>query len=280
MKSFLNSCNSSKSADPAEVKAVVFAVGVCLLFIGFLSAIHRSEPRHNRTTVVTSYEAPPPERPVPPVTITEPPPLPVPDLNARFRVVPWGFREINFMTRSYGTYEFSNGTNRDLVLVDGKARAFENSQQQWFDLNDVLFTDLTGDGRPEAIVMLTHLECGQQCDGGKSLLYVYSQNYPMQEILKYESGSGMDGCSLKSINVRNGQLTLDSFGRCPTPTAGSSDYIFSNETLYVTRLEFVFNGTWLVPKKRSYLSVPDRHEVNYGVQINIVDKHIPAPHEL
>ena len=277
MKSFLNSCNSSKPADPAEVKAVLFAVGACVLFIGFLTAFHRSEQRHNRTNVVTTYKAPPPARPVPPVTITEPP---VPDLNARFRDVPANFRGIDFMTHNYGPYKFSNGTNRDLVLVDGKARDFENSREQSFDLNDVLYTDLTGDGSPEAIVLLTHLECGQQCDAGKSLLYVYSQNYPMQEILKYESGSGVDGCSLKSINVRNSQLTLDLFGRCPKPAADSIDYVPSNEMLYVTRLEFVFNGTWLVPKKRSFVSVPDRNEVNYGVQINIVDKHLPAPHEL
>lgn len=280
MKSFLNSCNSSKPADPAEVKAVLFAVGACVLFIGFLTAFHRSAQRHNRTNVVTTYKAPPPAMPVPPVTITEPPPPPIPDMNARFRDVPANFRGIDFMTHNYGPYKFSNGTNRDLVLVDGKARDYEGSQQQWFDVNDVLFTDLTGDGSPEAIVLLTHLECGQQCDGGKSLLYVYSQKYPMQEILKYESGSGMDGCSLKSINVRNSQLTLDLFGRCPKPAADSNDYVPSNEPLYVTRLEFVFNGTWLVPKKRSYVSVPDRNEVDYGVQINIVDKHIPAPHEL
>jgi len=26
--------------------------------------------------------------------------------------------------------------------------------------------------------------------------------------------------------------------------------------------------------------VPDRNEVNFGVEVNIVDKHAPAPHEL
>jgi len=276
MKSFLNSCNSGKSAEPAEVKAVLFAAGVCVLFIGFLTAFHRSEQRHNRTTVVRSYEAAPPSAmPIPPVTITEPPPPPVPDLNARFRVVPENFRGINFRTRSYGPYEFSNGASRDLVLIDGKARAVEGSAQQLFDLNDVLYTDLTGDGSPEAIVLLTHLECGMRCDAGKSLLYVYSQNYPMEEILKYESGSGTDGCSLKLINVKNRQLTLDLFGMCPQSLEASPEFV-KGKTLYVTRVQFVFNGTWLVPKKRSYVSVPDRNEVSFGVQINIVDNQPPA----
>jgi len=275
MKSFLNSCNSSKPADPAEVKAILFAAVACVLFIGFLTAFHRSEPRHNRTTVVTSYEAPPPPMPVPPVTIKEPPL----DMNARFREVPANFRGINFMTRSYGTYEFSNGTKHDLVLVDGRAQDFENSREQSFDLNDVLYTDLTGDGSPEAIVLLTHLECGQHCDGGRSLLYVYSQNYPKQQILKYESGSGMDGCSLKSITVKNRQLTLDLFGKCPRSDGASNDFV-RRETYDVTRTEFFFNGKQLVPKKKRYLTVLDRNEVIYGVEINIVDKHNPAQHEL
>jgi len=277
MKSFLNSCNSGKPADPAEVKAILFAAGACVLFIGFLTAFQRSETRHH--TVVTSYKAPPPAVPVPPVTITEPPPPPAVDMNARFRVVPANFRGINFMTHNYGTYEFSDGSSRDLVLVDGKSREFENSQQQLFDLVDVLYTDLTGDGSPEAIVLLTHLECSPQCDGGKNLVYVYSQNDQMQEILKFESGSGIDGCSLKSINVMNGRLTLDLFGKCPQSLEASPEPV-KRDTLYVTRVEYVFNGTWLVPKKRSYVSVPDRHEENYGVEKNIVDRHVPASHEL
>jgi len=278
MKSFLNSCNSSQPADPAEVKAILFAAAACVLFIGFLTAFQRSEVRHHRTTVVTTYQPPPPPKSVPPVTIMEPPPPPLPDLNERFRVVPTSFRGIDFMNHSYGNYEFSNGTNRDLFLVDGKAREFEGSQQ-WFDLNDVLYTDLTGDGSPEAIVLLTHLQCGQQCDGGKSLLYVYAQNHPMQEILKYESGSGMDGCSLKSINVRKSQLTLDLFGKCPQAPGDSTDSV-NSKTYDVTRLEFFFNGKELVPRKTSHLTVPNRNEVSYGVEINIVDRHVPASHEL
>ena len=281
MKSFLNSCNNSKPADPAEVKAVLFAVGACVLFIGFLTAFHRSEQRHNRTNVVTTYKVPPPAMPVPPDTITEPPPPPaVPDMNARFRDVPANFRGIDFMTHNYGPYKFSNGTNRNLVLIDGKARDYEGSQQQWFDVNDVLFTDLTGDGSPEAIVLLTHLECReQQCDAGKSLIYVYSRNYQMEEILKYESGSGMEGCSLKSLTVRNSQLTLDLFGKCPKSLEDSPEVV-KPKTINVTRVEFAFNGTWLVPKKRSYVNVPDSDQVTSGVEIKIVDKRIPAPHEL
>jgi hypothetical protein len=279
MKNFLNSCNSGQPADPAEVKAILFAVGACVLFISVLAAVHRSAPRRERTTVVSIYEEPASAEPIPPVNITEPPPPPLPDLNARFRVVPPNFRGINFMTRNYGNYEFSDGTSRDLVLIDGKARDVENSQQEWFDVNDVLYTDLTGDGSPEAIVLLTHLECGQRCDGGRSLLYVYSQNYPMQEILKYESGSGMEGCSLKSVSVTHKQLTLELFGKCPQAPETSPEGV-NSKPRYVTRLPFFFNGEELVPKSRSYLDVTNRDEVTYGVEIHIVDSLVPMRHQL
>lgn len=213
--------------------------------------------------------------PAPPVATTEPPPA---DQNWRFREVPANFRGINFKTRSYGTYEFPNGKSRDLVLIDGKFRDYGDSEH-WFDLDDVLYTDLTGDGSPEAIVLMTHFECGQRCDGGKNLLYVYSQNYPLQEILKYESGSGMDGCSLKSVTVRNKQLTLDLFGNCLQQSKASSDYII-RDTYYITRTEFFFNGKQLVPKKKTVLTVPNQHEVTRGVEVRILDDRFPTPHEL
>jgi hypothetical protein len=276
MKNFLN-CSSSKPADPAELKAVLFAVGACVLFIGFLTVAHRAADRSERPVRrIHNYPPPPPAMPVPPLEVPEPP-LPS-DLNARFRNVPANFRGINFKTRSYGTYEFSNGTSRDLVLIDGKFRDFGDSQN-WFDLNDVLYTDLTGDGSPEAIVLMTHLECGQQCDGGKSLLYVYSQNYPLQEIMKYESGSGMDGCSLKAVTVKNKKLTLDLFGKCPQSRGAANDFVI-RETYNITRTEFFFNGKQLVPKKTTVLTVPNQHEVTNGVEVRILDDRFPAPHEL
>jgi len=116
-------------------------------------------------------------------------------------------------------------------------------------------------------------------DTGKSLLYVYSQNYPMQEILKYESDTWINGCSLKSINVTNGKLTLDLFGKCSLAPETSTEDI-KPKTYKVTRLEFRFNGKQLLLKKKSHLTLPDRDEISHGVQINIVDKHLPAPHEL
>ena len=270
MKCFINRFTPSGPADSGELKAILFALGACFLFIGFLTVAQRSAPRNTRGRI---YVSPPPPRemPVPPLRV-EPPPPPV-DMYARFREVPPSFSGINFATRSYGTYQLSNGTNRDLVLIDGHFREFGDSQH-WFDLNDVLYTDLTGDGRPEAIVLMTHLECDRMCDGGKNLVYVYSQNYPLQEILKYESASGIEGCSLKSLTVRNGQLTLDLFGKCPPPSGIIDDFI-KRETYDATRVEFFFNGKQLVLKKKTYLTLPNRGEVTSGVDIRIEEVSTP-----
>ena len=266
----MNSFKSGSSGDPSELKAILFALVPCLLFIGFLTLVHRLS---TATPVIKVRVAPPPPpaMPLPPLQITElPPPPPSIDMNARFRVVPASFRGINFTTRSYGTYQLSDGTNRQLVLVDGRYREFGETQN-WFDLNDVVYTDLTGDGRPEAIVMLTHLECDRQCDGGKNLVYIYSrEDGVLNEILKYESGSGMDGCSLKSLTVRNKVLTLDLFGRCPQPAGASGQYL-RRDTYEVTRLEFFFNGRRLGERKRTVVTLPDHHEVNYGVELYIYD---------
>lgn len=264
MKCFTNSFKCSGLGDSAELKAVLFAMLACFLFIGFLTVVQRRSSRNEkRITRIRSYTPAPPLRPV----RVEEPPLP-PDLNARFRVAPTNFRGINFATRSYGSYRLPNGTSRDLVLIDGQFREFGDSQHS-FDLNDVFYTDLTGDGSPEAIVMLTHFECGRECDGGKNLIYVYSQDYPrdfpMNEILKYESGSGRDGCSLKSLTVKNKQLTLDLFGDCP-----SNDLVI-RDTYKLTRVEFFFNGKKLVEKKQTSLTVPNRNQVSYGVDVSISD---------
>jgi hypothetical protein len=273
MKCFRNSFNPSAPADAGEVKAILFALVSCFIFIGFLTAFQgRSVKVAKTSTRIRVYAPPPPEMPVPPLRVPDAPSPP--DMNARFREVPPNFRGIDFATRSYGNYEFSNGTNRELVLVDGQFREFGNSQQNWFDLNDVVYTDLTGDGSPEAIVLLTHLECGRMCDGGKNLVYIYSQNHPLQEILKYESGSGIEGCSLKSLTVKNRQLTLDLFGKCPPPSGIIDDFI-QRETYDLTRVEFFFNGKQLVPKKKTVLTLPNRGEVSYGVEVRIDDKSSP-----
>jgi hypothetical protein len=272
MRCFTNGFKCGGSAVQGELKAVLFAVLSCLLFIGFLAVIS-STPRRERRVSRVYLNPPPPPPLLPAPRLAERPP----DLNSRFRIVPSNFKGISFETRSYGYYRLSDGTNRNLTLIDGQFRDFGNSSN-WFDLNDVYYTDLTGDGYPEAIALLTHLECGRTCDGGKSLFYVYSQTGGLKEILKYESGSGFDGCSLKSLIVKNGRLTLELFGRCPNQEP--TNILAIRDMSHLTRVEFSFNGKKLVEKGRTVLTVPDNNEVNYGVDVRITDDRTPDSHEL
>jgi hypothetical protein len=180
------------------------------------------------------------------------------------------FKGFDFKNRSYGDFKLSDGKEIDLALINGQFRYY-GSTSHWFDLNDVLYTDVTGDGSSEAIALITHLECSRDaCDGGKSLIYIYSMDYGLNEVLKYESGSGINGCSLKSLIVKDRKLSLELFGKCPEPTTVSNDNV-RHETYDLTRVDFRFNGKQLVAGKKTFLTVPDCGEVNYGAQVHISD---------
>jgi hypothetical protein len=263
----------------SELKAILFALLACFIFIGFLTARHRLAAGNRRQVIVNrSQRLAPPPPPVRPAQVPQVPTEvtpPAPDLNQRFRYVPSNFRAIDFKNRSYGDYTFSDGKTVDLALIDGQFRNYVGSSN-WFDFNDVFYTDLTGDSSPEAIVMLTHIQCKSKCDGGKNLIYVYSMNYAgFKEILKYESGSGLEGCSLKSLIVKNRQLALELFGRCPQQSKDSTPLV-RRDTYDLTRVEFRFNGEQLLAQKKTHVTVPDCGEVDYGVEVRIRDERSPV----
>jgi hypothetical protein len=204
------------------------------------------------------------------------PPQPPPDVNQRFRFAPKMFEAYDFKNRSYGNYITSDGKKVDLTLINGQFRQF-SSTSHWFDLNGVFYIDVTGDGSDEAIALLTHLECNSSaCDGGKTLIYVYSlNNGRFDEILKYESGSGINGCSVKSVIVKNRQLSLELFGKCPEPTTVTADNV-RRETYDLTRVDFGFDGKQLVSRKKSFFTVPDCGEVTSGVQVRLSEDRYPV----
>jgi hypothetical protein len=280
MKCFIKNPISSATLDSSELKALLFALFACFLFIGLLTAFRRPKEQRRVFFAVEHLDraAPPPFRPAeaPPVTAELPPPPQPADLNARFRIAPRNFERIDFRNRSYGNYILSGGEVVDLALIDGQFRRY-SSPQHWFDFSDIVYTDLTGDGSPEAIVLLSHLECGRACDGGRNLIYVYSLNHSTgyTEILKYETGSGLNGCSLKSLNVKNRRLSLELFGQCPQPKGTTNDQT-RHETYDVTQIGFRFNGELLLAEKPAHLKLRDCNEVNWGVEIRIDDERTPA----
>lgn len=277
MKRFTNCSPGSRLHDPSELKAVLFALLACFLFIGFLTAAYRLTPRNHRSVVV-SYDggSPFPARPVPPRKIAEmlPPPA-APDMNARFRAVPASYENIDFANRSYGPYTFQDGKQTELTLTGGHFRLFVDSSH-WFDVRDVFYTDLTGDHRPEAIVRLSHLRCLRSCDGTADLFYIYTLNEgQLKEIWQFETGTYVYGCGLKSFTTRNEQIELELFGRCvdESETSGGSRPSVIDK---LTRLEFCFDGERFVAQRKRVVPIPVGDDANYETQIRISDEHREA----
>jgi hypothetical protein len=178
------------------------------------------------------------------------------------------FHGIDFKNHPY-PYRFAWGRRIDVPLKNGRFEYDYRTERGWFDLSDVYVTDLTNDGRPEAIVMLSHVACGVSCDGGSALFYIYSFDHQRLKLLwQYETGDLAYGCGLKSFAAERGTLTLELFGRCSQRNRTvSSTGKFQIKDL--TRVRLKSNGTRFVVRKREFVSVPERSVLNYKSQINV-----------
>jgi hypothetical protein len=224
-------------ADRAELKAVLFALLVCGVFIALLNGVYPRSVRirkrsHEELTLPT---------PLPPHKSFEyelPPPPPADSLQ-RFRVVPENFRQFDFKNHWYGLYSFPNGIEIDLTLYESEL--ILPNRSGWFSLRDVYYKDVTGDGRAEAIVRLSHVKCGGACSSAE-LFYIYSvQNGLLKTLWQYETGSYGYRCGLKSFTVTNRQLVVELFGWCPKP---STEYPLTSKFMVkdLTFSLFEFDG--------------------------------------
>lgn len=209
--------------------------------------------------------------PTPIVKLEEPREKPEDDSNKNFRVVPAAFAGIDFRNHSYGPYRLASGKKIDLLLKDEKLDYdYPFSDRGWFSFNDIYYADVTGDGAPEAIAILWHVQCGAgSCDGGSAIFYIFAaRKNRLQRIWHYESGSYGYGCGVKSCNVQNKQIVLETFGRCPKPATeypGPGKFLVENET----KLVFRFNGRRFVRSKLEFLPAPIRDVKNYQWEMQI-----------
>ena len=191
------------------------------------------------------------------------------DPNDRFRVVPENFAEVDFENWQYGRYRFG-GSDLDLTLAHGQYEsAWKGGGGETFFLDDVLYSDLTGDGKPEAIVNLSHLQCGGSCDGGSELFYIYqSSKRGLRVIWQYESGGMAYGCGLKSITLTKKQIVMEMFGQCWEP---ASSFTTSGKFMVrdVTRSVFHFNGKRFVKRSTEVTAAPVRNLRSYNPEVHI-----------
>jgi hypothetical protein len=186
--------------------------------------------------------------------------------NERFKITPGDFKQIDFKNYSY-PYKFDYGRKINIALKNGEYEYDIENDRGWFNLSDVYYVDLTGNGNPEAIVLLWHVSCGMSCDGGAGLFYIYTvhQN-KLKPIWQYETGSIKYGCGLKSFTVKNRKIIMELFRRCSN-VRDESGAAFQAED--ITRFTFVFNGRKIVEERGEFISAPERDTKNYKPEISI-----------
>jgi hypothetical protein len=217
--------------DDTEKKALLFACLSCLLFIVLLS-VFVAGTRSSKQVATTLIP--------PPV-----PPIKLPDASerisashlGRFRVVPENFSAVDFRNFSYGVYKNSDGKMHNLTL--GEGQMWDDSG--WFNLQDVYYKDMTGDGQAEAIVRLLRVRCSGSCDGGADLIYIYTMgNGKLRNLWQYETGSYADGCGLKTFTLGNKEIVMQLFGRCANQAMdypGPGKFMIEDLTFIVFQFE-------------------------------------------
>lgn len=188
--------------------------------------------------------------------------------NERFKTAPEEFKQIDFANFTY-PYKFANNKKRSFTLKDGEYEYEFSDDRGWFRFSDAYYVDLTGDGDPEAIVLLSRVSCGGSCDGGASLFYIYmAHQNKLEPVWQYDTGSLGYGCGLKSFTVKNRKITLELFGRCFDERKKSlvTEKFRIEDT---TRFTFGFKGKKFIEEKKEFITVPERSVLNYESEIRI-----------
>jgi len=246
-------------------KATLFSLVSLLVSLCFFALLFEPEQpvNHSRQT-----NSPSPTPIASPLVQVETKPA---DPNERFRSVPANFEHVDFKNRSYGLYRISSKVRISVNLINGEYEYYDGDGGEAFDLEDVYFTDVTGDDSPEAIVLLWHVRCGVSCDGGNVLILVYKTNGgSLKEIWRFETGSYAYGCGLKSLTLMRKQITVQMFGKCLKPELGYSGpgkFMVGNTTLS----DFRFSGGRFVKRETEFFYAPIKDVSEFDAQIHIID---------
>lgn len=199
------------SFDRAERKALLVAAIVCFFFIAFNATLRPSNDAPRAASVPDLPYAP--SAPVPPKKMLgSSEPVSYGDSFAKYRIKTEAFYDIDFWNYSYGSYTLSDGKKIDLTLLNSKLDVPNNPDS--FALKDVYYKDVTGDGRAEAIVWMSHTNCAGPCTSSH-LFYIYTvQNHKLKPIWQYESSYYAKGCGLKSLTIAGTEIMLELFGDC------------------------------------------------------------------
>ena len=241
--------------DRSEKKALLVAFLFCAVFVGLLSVTAPTKRvRKQPLTIVSTTPSTDPFSSVPSYI----------DPLQRFRVAPENFWAFDFMNFSYGDYVSSDGKRHPLTIRQGVLE----DDPGWFEVKDVFYKDLTGDGAIDAIVRLSHVQCDDLCYA-TDLFYIYAtRNGKLKNLWRYETGSYVYGCGLKSLTLGDKQMVVELFGRCSTQamvSPGPAKFLVEDSTFTV----FEFDGSRFITKSAKYIVEPMRNVKNWEPEIRI-----------
>ena len=241
--------------DRTEKKALLVAFFFCAAFVGLVSvSAPAKRVRKQPLTIVSTTPSADPFSSVPSYI----------DPLQRFRVAPENFWAFDFMNFSYGDYVSSDGKRLPLTIRQGVSE----TNPGWFELKDVFYRDLTGDGIAEAIVRLWHVQCDGLCNG-TDLFYIYTtRNGKLKNLWQYETGTYTYGCGLKYVMFGNRQIVIELFGRCSTQamvSPGPAKFLVEDSTFTV----FEFDGRRFITKSAKYIVEPMHNVKNFVPEIRI-----------
>jgi len=186
--------------------------------------------------------------------------------------IPAAFRRIDFKNFSYPT----SFRKRGIRLRNGTYEIASGIGGNTFELEDINYVDLTGDGKKKVVIRLFWLSCGGSCDGGSHLFYFYSiQRGRLRMLSRIETGSLGYTCGLRSFVVHNRSIVVEAFRRCYLNGVAlknrydgdGRDGKFIADKF--SRFVFEFHGTGLRLKTRAVLPNPELDVRNYRPRISI-----------
>ena len=191
--------------------------------------------------------------------------------------LPSEFTKVDFKNFSYPI----SLKHQTIQLKDGHLEFFEDQTfyNAWFDLDEVDYADLSGDGKKEAVVQLTWVSCGGSCDGGSSLFYFYRAGRRTPRLLtRIETGSlAYQECGLKTFNLDGGKLVLETFQTCrfdgisikPARKSKAYDPIGKFAANTYTRFALLFAGNRFTLQNRKVFPWPQKDAMNYEPEVSI-----------
>ena len=269
---------ASSHRDHSELTAKLVAAFVTFGCVCFL-ALFAAPAKQPATKVSLAPVATPQPSFEPP-----PPPPPHVDYTKQFLAPPSRWASIDFNYQSYGPYKFSDGRKITLTLDHGEHEYdFGKNRRGWFSLENVYYFDVTGDGIPEAIVDVSHVDCGPSrdggasCDGGAHLFFIYSINARgyVKKLFQFETGTYAYGCGFKSMTVRKREMSIELFGRCRRQAmnaVGPGRFLVQDTTLF----SFRYSGKGFLQTELIIISTGMTDVRSYQPEIRIFPEQLNA----